>query len=876
VKSTNLAAALAVVFFSRNAGAVAPARVVGAVDDAQRVTLAGSRPQMAVDDLGPLPAATQLHGVTLHFGRTAAQEAQLASLISAQHDIASPLYHRWLNPQQFLSRFGAADSDVEAAAGWLRARGLTVEDASRTRIHFGGTAEQLHAAFGTELHRYADGNFAPAADATIPAALGGLVQGVSNLSSIRPHSHLKPAFTSGQSGNHFLSPADVSTIYDVAPVYAAGFDGTGQTIVVIGQSAITLADIEHFQAAAGVTVHDPQQIIVPNSGASTVVTGDEAESDLDLEYTSSMAPGATIKFVYTGNGTNFNAFNSLQYAIENNLGTIVSSSYGICEASLGSSNYTALNDVLAQAVSQGQSVISASGDTGSTDCAGTSGLNQAQQQALAVDFPASSQFATGIGGTEFTDTSTTFWTPSPGNSADVLSSAKSYVPEQVWNDDAAAGALSSGGGGISIFTARPSFQTGVTGIPSGTKRLVPDVSFSASSGVVPYLYCSSDSAQTGVTTGSCATGFRDSSNVNLTVGGGTSFAAPVFAGMVALINQKFAPTGQGVVAATLYTLAASTPAAFHDITAGGNQCAVAGGCTAASEGSFLAGVGYDEASGLGSVDLSQLLAVWPASGSSLAASKTTLTAASSTASLSTDDSVTILVAAASGSLAATVPTGTVIVTVDGGSATPETLANGSAKYTFTSPIAGAHSVAATYTGDSNYASSSATITITIPTGKTFGLFAADTTIALGGSGSSAIAITPVNGYTGTIAWTVASSPVLSQGCFSIPSTAVTSATSAQLAINAGSSCSASAALEPRGSSRFVMFGFAMIGFFGLRKRRKWLACALLLGGGFTACGGTSAPAAPKVTAGTYAVTVTGTDSATASINASTTLTLTIQ
>ena len=763
--------ALTFFLFAQGALAMAPARVAAHIDDAQRVTLAGSHLSLAAADVGPLPAETVLQGVTLVFGRTAAQEADLAALIGAQHDAGSPLYRHWLQPAQFAERFGAADADVAAAGAWLRSHGLTVDAVSRTRISFSGTAAQLRGAFGAELRLHADGGFALSADATVPAALGGLVQGVSNLSSFRPKSHLKPSFTSSQTSSHFLTPKDLATIYDVSPVYTAGFDGTGQTIAVIGQSAISLSDIEHFQAAAGVAVHDPQQILMPGTGTSTAVTGDQAESDLDLEYTSSLAPGATIKFVYTGNSKNFNAFNALQYVIENNLATVISSSYGDCEIDLGSGNYKIINDLLAQAATQGQSVVSASGDSGSVDCSGTSGLTAAQQASLAVDFPASSQYVTGVGGTEFpadsvAKTNTTFWTAAVGT--DVIGSAKSYIPEQVWNDNSNnATGLSAGGGGVSIFTDRPAYQAGVTGIPAGTKRLVPDVSFSSSGVNAGYIFCSSDTGQTGVT-GSCTNGFRDSSAVNLTIAGGTSFAAPVFAGMVALINQRFAPGGQGIVNTTLYPLAASTPAAFHDVTTGNNSCAAAG-CSGAGATSYPAGTGYDEATGLGSIDLNALLTVWAL--------------------------------------------------------------------------------------------------------KDFGLAAADATVAIGATAQSAITITPVNGYTGTVNWTVASTPALSQGCFAIPSAAVTGPATATLTIDAGSSCAAAAALETRGTP-FAMFGFAVLGLFGLRKRRKWLACALLAGAGFTACGGTSSPAVHDVT-GSYKVTVTGTDSGTATINSSATLTLTI-
>jgi subtilase family serine protease len=112
-----------------------------------------------------------------------------------------------------------------------------------------------------------------------------------------------------------------------------------------------------------------------------------------------------------------------------------------------------------------------------------------------------------------------------------------HIPEQVWNDDLSSSGLSSGGSGVSTLTARPSWQTGVTGIPSGSFRLVPDISLDASPNNAGYLICSSDSTATGIT-GSCSNGFRDSSDVYLTVAGGTSFDAPIFSSMLAIVNQK--------------------------------------------------------------------------------------------------------------------------------------------------------------------------------------------------------------------------------------------------------------------------------------------------------------------------------------------------
>jgi subtilase family serine protease len=178
-----------------------------------------------------------------------------------------------------------------------------------------------------------------------------------------------------------------------------------------------------------------------------------------------------------------------------------------------------------QGASQGQSIIVASGDDGSTACyadvTSSTTTITAQEKALAVNYPASSAYVTALGGTEFlsddvSSSNTTYWESASGS--DVVTSAKSHIPEQVWNDDSAstaseygaAYALSSWGGGTSIYTARPSWQSGATGISSGSYRMVPDISLSSSPNNAGYLFCSSDS-DTGIT-GSCSSGFRDSND----------------------------------------------------------------------------------------------------------------------------------------------------------------------------------------------------------------------------------------------------------------------------------------------------------------------------------------------------------------------------
>jgi len=917
-------------------------RITAEINSREGVPLRGSHSPLAraQEESGRVSPETRLEGISIVFSRTDAQEKDLQELIAAQQDPASLLYHQWLTPDQFGARFGLADADIGAVQSWLAQQGFTVNEVARSRnqIRFSGTVQQAEQAFGTELHYYhVDGgrHFAPNSDLTLPASLAPVVLAVTNLSTFRPRSHVvrkdpQPPtqyhFTSGQTGNHFLTPKDVATIYNINPAYNAGVTGSGQSIAVVGQSEIVMTDIEHFQTASQVftTPKDPIRKLVPSSGTPTIVAGDESESDLDLEYASTIAPGATIYFYYTGNAANFNVWNSIQTAISDDLAQIISSSYGVCEPLIPQSFYNQLNGVLGQAAAQGQTVISAAGDGGSTDCSGSAGATTAQQQELAVDFPASSQYVTGIGGTEFPAADVAVGNNayfSSNGSSDVINSALSYIPEQVWNDNTPGNSstpatISAGGGGMSVFTSRPSWQTGVTGIPSGTFRLVPEISLSGSPNNAGYLYCSSDTSTKVM--GSCSNGFRDTNNTNLTVAGGSSFGAPIFAGMMALINQKVG-SAQGLANTKLYLLAANATtyaSVFHDITSGNNNCSAAGTTLCPTSipaaTNYPATTGYDLASGLGSVNFNNLLGAWSGGSTSLAASKTTVMAATSTPASGANDVITVTVASNSSS-STTTPTGTVSLSVDNVVVNPSlALSAGVATYTFSSTATGSHTIAATYSGDSAYSTSNGSVTVNVgSTAKSFALAATNATVAAGSTGTSTVTITPQNGYTGTIAWTVSSAPSSTDLCFAMSNATVsgTSAVTATLTIKtSASACGTGAIVGTAGKRQFAMvlpaatndpksssasLGFAqtnlalvavlLIGFGGRRYRRLRLAgySLLLIAAGMatsgcsSSAGGSSGGGGGNAAKGNYTVTIKGTDTTTSSITASTTLTLTI-
>ena len=828
------------------------ARLAAPIANSSRATIAGSQPPRArlAQDVGAVDSSTPLQSITMYFSRSTQQQADLDALLAAQQNPSSPQFHQWLTPADFGARFGLADADIAKTEAWLQSQGFTVQSVSPSRnsVSFSGTASAAASAFGAPLHRYTlngESHIAPSADLSLPAALAGIVSDVHGLSDFRPRPHFrrgngalyKPNFTSAQTGNHFLTPGDVAVIYDIKAAYNAGFNGSGLTIAIMGQSEISNTDITNFQTGIGQTAKAPTSILVPNTGGSEVFSLDESESDLDLEYSTGIAPGATIDFVYVGANQNSSVFDSLTWAIQNRIAPIINISYGQCEPTLGQASYTMFNGLLQQAAAQGQTVVSAAGDDGSTDCFDpTNASTIAQTNGLAVDFPSSSPFVTAVGGTEFTAAAVAsgnnqYFTAA--GSSDIVASALSYIPEEAWNDDSASfptDPLSSGGGGASIFSAAPTWQTGVPGIPPGTTmRLVPDVALDASPNNAAYAYCTSDqSAWASGQVGSCTSGLRDSSSQDLTVAGGTSFAAPIFSGMVAILGQAKGYTYQGVVNPTLYTVASNPityASAFHDITVGNNTCNIgATYCSAAGAANFNTSIGYDQATGLGSIDLNNLLAAWP----------------QNTAGPSTAKAFTLK-------------------------------------------------------------------------GTALSLTQSSTTASA--TGTSTITITPVNGYTGTIAWTVATSNTISSSfstvCYSIPGTTVSgsSPVTATLTLSASSSACASgttALVRAAGTQRtfnhtpsqpghrspaipaLATLGIVSLLFLGRRSRRlpALLAVMVLAGAGLglSGCGGGTSTGGgggggggggPLVS--NYTITVIGTDSANSVVaNTSFAFTLTIQ
>ena len=578
--------------------------ITAAIDEARRGRLSGHIHPLAnaANDLGPVDPSTVLTAVTLELRQPPETQAELDALLTAQQDPTSPEYHHWLAPSDFAARFGAAQADIDKIAAWLEGQSLHVTGISpaRNAITFSGSAAGIDRAFRTALHSYsANGrtHYANSEEPSLPVALQPAIRAIHGLHNFRMHPQLVPRQTldpnyTSSSGNHYLSPDDIATIYNVKPLWSAGYDGSGQSVVIAGQTQVDVTDIQKFRSRFQLPASDPTMILVPNTTDPGVSKSDVPEADLDLEWASAAAPNARQIYVYS-----YDVMDAVKYAIDQNLAPVISVSYGLCEAQTPSSDALTMQSWARQGNAQGITWIDAAGDSGGADC--ISG-NSTQGAGLSVDTPASIPEVTGVGGTMFAEGSATYWNSTSNANG---GSALSYIPEGVWNDGT-PGNPSAGGGGASVYFGQPSWQTG-PGVPANSARNVPDLSLSASAEHDGYL----------VYTGG-----------QLQVYGGTSASTPTFAGITALLNQYLvsaggqAAPGAGNINPRLYALAQSGAGAFHDITSGNNIVSVTCGarsrnCVAGSYG-YPAGPGYDQASGLGSVDAYKLVTAWPAATSS--------------------------------------------------------------------------------------------------------------------------------------------------------------------------------------------------------------------------------------------------------------------
>ncbi|MBW4028164.1 MAG: peptidase S53 [Acidobacteria bacterium] len=595
---------------------------------------------------------------------------------------------------------------------------------------------------------------------------------------------LAPQFTTSVNGSNypFVGPADFGVIYGVDGLWNSGVKGNNQSIAIVAESNIAQSDVDAFRKAFGLPA-TKLNITVIGDDPGLDTSGPEGEAVLDVEWAGALAPEATINLlVAESNKTQTGILTAAEYAIDHNLSAVMDVSWGACELGLGASGNQYFEDLWSQAAAQGISVMVASGDAGSVACDQNQYYSTYGQQVNGI---ASTEHATAVGGTDFygnTEGVKKYWTVN--NDPTTLQSVKSYITESPWNDscinplillhaadfgftETTAGALcdnefallttGGGGGGISQCTSSdgatpgscggghpaPAWQQSLPGVGSTGKRHLPDVAMFAGNGLwgSAYAYCEADAG----TADMCV---NENGTMTALSAGGTSFASPALAGIVALLNQQQG-TRQGNINKYLYALASRQYAdatlalncqsgsgadlgscIFHDVITGtiSEPCragtlvdpATGALCQAIDNENYIgatpgyaANAGYDLATGLGSLNASLLASNWASAVSTDAASQTshTLTGPNSVP-YGTTTSVAVTVKAASGS---NVPSGTVAMlsTESDGSVLAiagAVLSSGTAHESFNSLLPGAHQLYASYGGDVAFGSSSSPAT----------------------------------------------------------------------------------------------------------------------------------------------------------------------
>jgi pseudomonalisin len=566
------------------------------IDETDRVVLRGNVPPEARPefDLGLADPSLPMEHIILLLKLTPEKQMEREQFLAEQLDQSSPNFHHWLTPEEYGKRFGRSPKEIAIVKKWLVSYGFTIDKVAkgRTWINFSGTAADVERAFKTQIHNYSSKgslHHANSTEPSIPRALADLVAGpvslhnfvskpLSRLGRPIPEGSLQPEWHTNQ--GIMLAPSDFATIYNVNGAYDLGWDGTNVHIAIVGRTHPDPATWDTFRSFWGLPQNSPN-VIVNGADPGNLGSDEDGEANLDVEWSGAVAKGAVIDFV-TSKTTNADdgVDLSAQYIVDNNLAPIISISFGRDEAGMGSDWNSWMNELWAQAAGQGITVFVSSGDNGAY------GGVPWGNQALAVSGFASTPYNVAVGGTQFNDSGGNYW-----GTNDV---ALSYIPEVGW-DEQCGQAYAGSGGGVSALYSKPAWQVG-PGVPQDGMRDVPDVALNSCACHVPYLVYScgdtncTHNAWWGV--------------------GGTSAAAPSFAGIMAIIVQSKGGDiqgRQGNANAVFYRLAnaqysrqAGAIAVFHDITSGNN------GQGPGFPG-YSCGVGYDQVTGLGSVDAAQLL-----------------------------------------------------------------------------------------------------------------------------------------------------------------------------------------------------------------------------------------------------------------------------
>jgi subtilase family serine protease len=530
--------------------------------------LSGHMPEIVsrLQPAGRFPGTNRLH---LAIGLPLRNPDALAQLQQQLYDPASPQYRRYLTPEQFAERFGPTEADYQKVIAFARANGLTVTatHGNRLLLDVSGPAANVEQAFHLTLNVYRHPTenrtfFAPAAEPSVAGDLPILdLSGLNNYTRPHPRNRLirstsktaavAPRTGSGPAGQYFGN--------DFRTAYAPGtaLKGSGQVVGLVEFDGYYPADITHYEAQAGWTNVPLQNVLLDGfNGTPTTDANAVGEVSLDIEMAIAMAPGLAKVVVFEGDPINFVPNDVLNAMAASNSIKQFSCSWGWSGGPDGTTD-----NIFQQMAAQGQTFLNASGDTDAFTT-GVGSMNGVDNPSLA-NAPSSSPYITQVGGTTLSTASGAGWSS-----------------ETVWNWGGGTGSS----GGISSHYSIPGWQQGInttTNHVSITQRNIPDVALTADEIYVYY------------------------NNGDTATFGGTSCAAPLWAGFIALVNQQAVASGKPVVGfinPAIYALGKGPDYAvcFHDITAGNNTWS-------GSRTNYYATSGYDLCTGWGTPNGTNLI-----------------------------------------------------------------------------------------------------------------------------------------------------------------------------------------------------------------------------------------------------------------------------
>jgi hypothetical protein len=721
---------------------LAVAQEIVASPDTVPTSAAGAR--LSAGGSSAVDPNLKLNRMILLLQPTAKQQADLDSLLAAQVTPGNALFHKWLTPEQFSRRFANSATDVAVVVAWLKRQGFAVAPlpVSRGWIEFSGTAAQVEKAFAVSvatrvepaastLEEAGGVRYSLQGEVKLPSSISPMVKGLVSLDGVMAETaaispvELSQSLTSlavvtGNAQAQALTPKLAEPWLHLEAARKDGVDGSGESIAIPSRSNLRVEDVAAFRKCFGL----PEMAIsVQLNGVDPGRTSEESATVLAASWAGIAAPGARIVVIPAAST---NATDGLDLAlaatVDGAVAHTVSVGYSACEGSMSAAHMAFYAALYRQAAAEGIAMIAATGDRGAAACH-AAGDGALVSTGRGVNALASTPWNTAIGAAAFSSTA--------GKAG-------------IWGQESSTDLAFATGGGASNVYATPAWQS-ATGLPAsdpGTvaehHRYLPDVSLPAAVDAQTsrgLAFCfAGDTANTGAT------------DCRLMRSGGSAAAAAIFSGVAALVAEKYGP--QGNLAPNLYALrraelsnTADSAPAIIDITSGKAQLRCVSGsvnCDENSEIGFAASVGYDLASGLGSVNAGELVKKWatPQDTGTETATVEMTTIGGVTYNPTADIALSAKVISGSGGAA---PTGTVQFydeTQGQNAGTPVTLAtDGTATYTEDGQFSiGGHNIQAKYSGDNTYAAGvSQPITINIQPSATALVVSPSTTTPAAGS-----------------------------------------------------------------------------------------------------------------------------------------------